>query len=82
MRRQKPSFGGEQQVKGLAIVTTLHIPQRMASHQNLLEQAHLKAQVHPAERGGSDRVRAFFTAQYEHSRTGFGVGEKLDCQSA
>jgi len=65
MRRSKAFIwwtGALQQVKGLAIVTELpsHIPQRMASRaQNLLEQAHLKAQVPLRTGGGSDRVRAF-----------------------
>ena len=73
--------GALQQVKGLAIVTELpaHIPQRMASRaQNLLEQAHLKAQVQPLrERGVGPGAGIFLTAQYEHSRTGFGAVGKI-----
>jgi len=57
----KPSFGGTGSPatgKGIGNRDELpHIPQRMASRaQNLLEQAHLKAQVHPLRKGGSDRA--------------------------
>jgi RNA 3'-terminal phosphate cyclase (ATP) len=73
--------GALQQVKGLAIVTELpsHIPQRMASRaQNLLEQAQLKAQVQPRrERGAGPGAGVFLTAEYEHTRTGFGAVGKL-----
>ena len=73
--------GALQQVKGLAIVTQLpsHIPQRMASRaQNLLEQAHLQARVQPLrERGVGPGAGIFLTAQYEHSRTGFGAVGKV-----
>ncbi len=73
--------GALQQLKGLAIVTELpaHIPQRMANRaQNLLEQAHLKAQVQPLrERGVGAGAGIFLTAQYEHSRTGFGAVGKI-----
>lgn len=69
------------QVKGLAIVTELpsHIPQRMASRaQNLLEQAQLKAQVQPRrERGVGPGAGIFLTAEYEHSRAGFGAVGKI-----
>jgi RNA 3'-terminal phosphate cyclase (ATP) len=73
--------GALQQIKGLAIVTELpsHIPQRMASRaQNLLEQAHLKAQVQPKrERGVGPGAGIFLMAEYEHTRTGFGAVGKL-----
>jgi RNA 3'-terminal phosphate cyclase (ATP) len=73
--------GALQQVKGLAIVTELpsHIPQRMANRaKNLLEQAQLKAQVQPRrERGVGAGAGIFVTAEYEHTRTGFGAVGKL-----
>ncbi|MBW4422484.1 MAG: RNA 3'-phosphate cyclase [Myxacorys californica WJT36-NPBG1] len=73
--------GALRQVKGLAIVTELpsHIPQRMASRaQNLLEQAHLKAQVQPRrERGVGPGAGVFLAAEYEQTRTGFGAVGKL-----
>lgn len=69
--------GALQQVRGLAVVTELpsHIPQRMAMRaENLLHQAHLKAQVQPLrERGVGPGAGIFLTAEYEHSRTGFGA---------
>ncbi len=73
--------GALQQVEGLAIVTELpsHIPQRMANRaQNLLEQADLKAQVQPLRsQGVGPGAGIFLTAQYEHSRTGFGAVGKV-----
>jgi RNA 3'-terminal phosphate cyclase (ATP) len=69
--------GALQQVRGLAIVTELpsHIPQRMAMRaENLLQQAHLKAQVQPVrERGVGPGAGIFLTAEYEYSRAGFGA---------
>lgn len=69
--------GDLQQVRGLAVVTELpsHIPQRMAMRaENLLEQAHLKARVQPRrERGVGPGAGIFLTAEYEHSRAGFGA---------
>src|SRR5919202_4245833 len=72
--------GALQQVRGLAVVTQLpsHIPQRMAMRaENLLQQAHLKAQVQPVrERGVGPGAGIFLSAEYEYSRAGFGaVGE-------
>ncbi len=77
--------GALQQVKGLAIVTELpsHIPQRMANRaQNLLSQAHLKAQVQPnTGSGGSDQVRAFFSLpSMSTAAQALVLWEKLDCQ--
>lgn len=73
--------GALQRVKGVAVVTELpsHIPQRMASRaQNLLEQAHLKAQVQPLrERGIGPGAGIFLMAEYEQSRAGFGAVGKI-----
>ncbi|HEY9622344.1 MAG TPA: RNA 3'-terminal phosphate cyclase [Crinalium sp.] len=73
--------GSLQQIRGLAIATELpsHIPQRMASRaENLLQQAHLKAQVIPRrERGIGAGTGIFLTAEYEHSRAGFGALGRL-----
>ncbi|MGK7877212.1 MAG: RNA 3'-terminal phosphate cyclase [Xenococcaceae cyanobacterium] len=67
--------GALRQVRGLAVVTELpsHIPQRMASRaENLLQEAHLKAQVQPVRaRGVAPGAGIFLTAEYEHSRAGF-----------
>jgi RNA 3'-terminal phosphate cyclase (ATP) len=67
--------GNLQQVRGLAVVTELpsHIPQRMASRaDNLLREAHLKAQVQPLrERGVAPGAGIFLTADYEFSLAGF-----------
>ncbi len=69
--------GNLQQVRGLAVVTQLpsHIPQRMASRaENLLRQADLKATVQPLrERGVAPGAGLFLTAEYEHSKAGFGA---------
>ncbi len=73
--------GALQQIRGLAIATELpsHIPQRMASRaENLLTQAHLKAQVKPLrERGIGPGTGIFLMAEYEHTRTGFGAIGKI-----
>lgn len=65
------------QVRGLAVVTELpsHIPQRMASRaENLLHEGNLKATVQPLRaRGIAPGAAIFLTAEYEHSRTGFGA---------
>ncbi|MDJ0620465.1 MAG: RNA 3'-terminal phosphate cyclase [Calothrix sp. MO_192.B10] len=67
--------GALRQVRGLAVVTELpsHIPQRMANRaENLLQQAHLPAQIKPVrERGVAPGAGIFLTAEYEHSRAGF-----------
>ncbi|MDJ0591655.1 MAG: RNA 3'-terminal phosphate cyclase [Pleurocapsa sp. MO_226.B13] len=67
--------GALQQIRGLAIVTELpaHIPQRMANRaENLLQQAHLPAQIKAVrERGIAPGAGIFLTAEYEHSRAGF-----------
>ena len=64
-----------QQIHGLAVVTELpsHIPQRMANRaQNLLQQAHLPAQIQPLRgRGLAPGAGIFLTAEYENSRAGF-----------
>ena len=64
-----------QKIHGLAVVTELpsHIPQRMANRaQNLLQQAHLPAQIQPLRRRGiAPGAGIFLTAEYEHSRAGF-----------
>lgn len=69
--------GDLQQVKGLAVVTQLpsHIPQRMAScAENLLHEAELKAAIQPLrERGVAPGAGLFLTAEYEHSKAGFGA---------
>lgn len=69
--------GDLQQVKGIAVVTGLpsHIPQRMASRaENLLHEAELKATIQPLrERGVAPGAGLFLTAQYEHSKAGFGA---------
>ena len=63
------------QINGLAVVTELpsHIPQRMANRaENLLQQAHLPAQIKAVrERGIAPGAGIFLTAEYEHSRAGF-----------
>lgn len=73
--------GELQQVRGLAVVTQLpsHIPQRMASRaENLLREAHLKAHVQPLRgRGIAPGAGIVLTAEYEHSRAGFGAVGKL-----
>lgn len=65
------------EVRGLALVTQLpsHIPQRMASRaENLLHEAELKASVQPLRaRGIAPGAGIFLTAEYEHSRAGFGA---------
>ena len=67
--------GAIRQVRGLAVVTELpsHIPQRMANRAaNLLQQAHLPAQIQPVRgRGIAPGAGIFLTAEYEHSRAGF-----------
>ncbi len=67
--------GALQQIRGLAVVTELpaHIPQRMANRaENLLQQAHLPAQIKAVrERGLAPGAGIFLTAEYEHSRAGF-----------
>ena len=67
--------GALQQIHGLAVVTELpsHIPQRMANRaQNLLQQAHLAAQIQPLRgRGLAPGAGIFLTVEYEHSRAGF-----------
>ncbi len=67
--------GAIKQISGLAVVTELpaHIPQRMANRAaNLLQQAHLPAQIEPVrERGIAPGAGIFLTAEYEHSRAGF-----------
>lgn len=68
-------------IKGVAIVTELpsHIPQRMASRaENLLAQADLKAQIKAQRlRGVGAGAGIFLTAEYEHTRTGFGAVGKI-----
>jgi RNA 3'-terminal phosphate cyclase (ATP) len=51
----------------------------MASRaENLLQQAHLKAQVTPLrERGFSTGAGIFLTAEYEHTRAGFSALGKI-----
>lgn len=65
------------QVRGLAVVTELpsHIPQRMASRaENLLHEGSLKATVQPLRaRGIAPGAAIFLTAEYEHSKAGFGA---------
>ena len=65
------------QVRGLAVVTELpsHIPQRMASRaENLLHEGNLKATVQPLRaRGIAPGAAIFLTAEYEHSKAGFGA---------
>ncbi len=67
--------GTIRQIRGLAVVTELpsHIPQRMANRaENLLQQAHLSAQIQPLRgRGLAPGAGIFLTAEYEHSRAGF-----------
>lgn len=69
--------GELRQVRGLAVVTELpaHIPQRMASRaENLLQQANLPAFVQPLRaKGIAPGAGIFLTAEYEHSRAGFGA---------
>lgn len=73
--------GRLQQVQGLAVVTELpsHIPQRLASRaENLLLQAQLKGRVQPVrERGIGAGAGIFLTAEYQHSRAGFGALGKV-----
>jgi RNA 3'-terminal phosphate cyclase (ATP) len=68
--------GKLKQVQGLAVVTELpaHIPQRMASRAyNLLQQAQLRSDVQPLRaRGIAPGAGMFLTAEYQHSRAGFG----------
>ncbi|NEP10339.1 MAG: RNA 3'-terminal phosphate cyclase [Symploca sp. SIO2C1] len=73
--------GALQQIGGLAVVTELpaHIPQRMVNRaENLLQQAHLPAQIEPVRgRGIAPGAGIFLTAEYEHSRAGFsGLGSR------
>lgn len=69
--------GNLHQVQGLAVVTELpsHIPQRMASRaENLLHLANLRAFVQPLRsRGVAPGAAIFLTAEYEHTRAGFGA---------
>jgi RNA 3'-terminal phosphate cyclase (ATP) len=72
---QLQTRGDLQQVTGLAIATELpsHIAQRMANRaENLLTQAHLKAQIQPRrEKALSPGAGIFLLAEYAHSRAGF-----------
>lgn len=65
------------QVRGLAAVTQLpsHIPQRMANcADNLLHEANFKASVQPLRgQGIAPGAGIFLTAEYEHSKAGFGA---------
>jgi RNA 3'-terminal phosphate cyclase (ATP) len=67
--------GAIRQIRGDAVVTQLpaHIPQRMANRAvNLLQQAHLSAQIQPVRcQGIAPGAGIFLTAEYEHSRAGF-----------
>jgi len=73
--------GKLQQIQGLAVVTELpsHIPQRMANRaENLLLQAQLKGKVQPVrERRIGAGAGIFLTAEYQHSRAGFGALGKI-----
>ncbi len=77
--------GALQQVRGLAAVTQLpsHIPQRMAMRaENVLHEHNLKAHVQPLrERGIGPGAGIFLTAEYEHSRAGFGAIGRLGVPS-
>ena len=67
--------GALKQIRGLAVVTELpaHIPQRMANRAaNLLQQAHLPAQIKAVREGGiAPGAGIFLTAEYDRSRAGF-----------
>jgi len=82
MRRQKPSFGGTgSPATGKGIKTELpsHIPPTDGEPgTESVGASSSESPVQPLREGGVGPGAGIFTAQYEHSRTGFGAVGKLE----